>query len=435
MSRRMEPLRHVRAVALAALLTLASPCPGAAPAPTPARPSVEASGSSGFYGTVFEKTPSANAMTALGRRMFFDPSLSASGRQSCASCHDPRFAYGPPDDRAVQLGGPRLDLPGVRAVPSLRYLQNVPAFTEHFFESDGNDSADQGPAGGNAWDGRAPSKHDQARIPLLSPFEMANANEDAVVARLSKAAYADEVRATFGSHVFDDRALAFKAATLALEVFQQSPVDFYPYDSKYDAYLRGKAVLSANEARGLALFNDATKGNCASCHPTTIREGAFPAFTDFGFIALGVPRNPAIPANRAAAYHDLGLCGPIRTDLAGHPEYCGLFRTPSLRNVASRATFFHNGVTHTLRDAVRFYAERDVRPERWFPKRGRAVALYDDLPMRYKANVEKEAPFGGKRGDRPVLDDREIDDIVAFLETLSDRDAAKRPTAKDRAGR
>ncbi|MEO8935660.1 MAG: cytochrome c peroxidase [Burkholderiaceae bacterium] len=383
-----------------------------------------AGGAPGFYGTTFEKTPAPAAMTALGRRMFFDASLSASGRQSCASCHDPRFAYGPPNAKAIQSGGPTGRLPGVRAVPSLRYLQNVPAFTEHFAETDGNDSEDQGPAGGNGWDGRAPSKHDQARIPLLSPFEMANANEDAVVARIAKATYADDFRATFGAHVFDDHALAFKAGTLALEVYQQSPSDFYPYDSRYDGWLRGRETLSPREQKGLALFNDANKGNCASCHPSTIREGAFPAFTDFGFAALGVPRNAAIPANADPRYHDLGLCGPFRTDLTDRADYCGLFRAPSLRNVAIRRSFFHNGVAHSLTDAVRFYADRDTNPERWYPLRGGRVAAYDDLPAQYRAHVERDAPFGGRRGGKPSLDDREIADIVAFLQTLTDRDVA-----------
>ena len=50
------------------------------------------------------------------------------------------------------------------------------------------------------------------------------------------------------------------------------------------------------------------------------------------------------------------------------PEYCGLFRTPSLRNVALRQTFFHNGVFHSLRDAVAFYVTRETDPGRWYPR-------------------------------------------------------------------
>ena len=75
-----------------------------------------------------------------------------------------------------------------------------------------------------------------------------------------------------------------------------------------------------------------------------------------------------IPANRDPKYFDLGACGPIRTDLADHPELCGIFKAPTLRNVALKKRYFHNGVIKSLRDAVRFYAERDTKPELWYPK-------------------------------------------------------------------
>ncbi|MBP0500572.1 cytochrome-c peroxidase, partial [Mycobacterium tuberculosis] len=90
------------------------------------------------------------------------PSLSASGKQSCASCHSPEHAYGPPNALSVQLGGADMTLTGVRAAPSLRYVQNVPAYTDHYHENDGNDAEDQGPTGGHNWDGRANSTHEQA---------------------------------------------------------------------------------------------------------------------------------------------------------------------------------------------------------------------------------------------------------------------------------
>ena len=118
----------------------------------------------------------AAQLEALGRELFADPSLSASGRMACATCHDPQHAFGPPNALAVQLGGKDMQQPGLRAVPSLKYLQVVPQFTEHYFESDdeGDDSVDNGPTGGLTWDGRVDRGRDQARIPLLSPFEMAN---------------------------------------------------------------------------------------------------------------------------------------------------------------------------------------------------------------------------------------------------------------------
>jgi cytochrome c peroxidase len=378
-------------------------------------------GEAPFYAASFEKPPASKAMAALGRALFFDRSLSASGKLACATCHDPGHAFGPADDRSVERGGADNARPGVRAVPSLTYTQNVPPFTEHFFDSEGDDSVDQGPAGGRTWDGRAETAHDQARVPLLSPFEMANSSPQEVAAKVRRAPYAAEFRETFGGHVFDDAALVFKGVLLALETYQQSPPDFYPYTSEYDAYLRGQTSLTAQEIRGLEAFDDPARGNCSRCHPSKVRRGAFPQFTDFGYAAIGAPRNPAIPANADPHYFDLGLCGPLRTDLEDRPEYCGRFRTPSLRNVAVRRVFFHNGVFHRLDDVVRFYAQRDTDPQRWYPRAGDGSVLkFDDLPASDRGNVDTEAPFDRRPGDRPAMSEADIEDIVAFLNTLTD---------------
>ncbi|MBZ9707778.1 cytochrome-c peroxidase [Mesorhizobium sp. ESP7-2] len=374
----------------------------------------------------------AEALTALGRKMFFDPALSASGKQACSSCHDPRHAFGPASASPVEMGGPNLDQPGVRAVPSLRYLQAAPAFTEHFHDSEdeGDESVDNGPTGGLTWDGRADHGKDQAKIPLLSPFEMANKDEAAVSASLRKTAYADDFKAVFGQDVFERPGDAFTAAAEALGTFEQSAADFYPYSSRYDAFLAGKATLSALEQRGRALFEDEAKGNCACCHISEpANDGEPPQFTDFGLIAIAVPRNPAIPANADPAYADLGLCGPLRTDFRGRADYCGLFKTPTLRNVALRKSFFHNGYFHTLRDAVAFYASRDTDPGHWYPRNADGtIRQYDDLPKAYWGNLNQESPFNGKKpGDKPALNDAEIDDIVAFLQTLTDADQRTEP--------
>jgi cytochrome c peroxidase len=311
---------------------------------------------------------------------------------------------------------------GLRAVPALRYLQAVPPFTEHFFDERTDGSNDVGPTGGHGWDGRADTKHDQAKLPLLSKYEMANADIDSVVARVANGPLADKFRATFGADVFSDPARGSIAVLMCLEVFQQSPKDFYPYSSRFDAYLRRQIELSPSERRGLALFEDPRKGNCASCHPSAGYRGAFPHFTDFGFNALGVPRNRGIPANRDPAFYDLGLCGPERKDLAGHPEYCGEFRVPSLRNVAARRTFFHNGGFRTLSRVTEFYVERDTNPGKWYPKIRGQVEKFDDLPPEYRKNVNTDPPFGGKPGGRPALNKTEVRDLVAFLKTLTDAD-------------
>ncbi len=374
-----------------------------------------------FYADTFEKVPAVAAMTEVGRALFFDASLSASGKIACASCHDATRAFGPPNDAPVQPGGVDGRRPGVRAVPSLMYAQNIPPFTEHYFDDEEDDGIDQGPAGGRTWDGRAQSAHDQARLPLFSDFEMANAGADAIVARVARAGYAGRLRETFGATVFDDKARVFKAVLLSLETFQQSSPEFYPYSSKYDAWLRHEVAFSAAELRGLAAFNDPARGNCARCHPSGLRKGAFPQFTDFGYAALGAPRNMSIPANSDPRYFDLGLCGPLRTDLKDKGQYCGLFRTPSLRNVATRRVFFHNGVFHRLDQVVRFYAERDTRPQKWYSRNVDGATLkFDDLPAAYRGNIDVQPPFGGRAGDRAGLSEADIADIVIFLNSLTD---------------
>jgi cytochrome c peroxidase len=353
----------------------------------------------------------------LGRRLFFDRNLSASKQLACASCHDPRHAYGPSNALAVQLGGAHLNRQGPRAVPSLRYQQTAPVFNEHFFDEDKDDSVDAGPTGGHTWDGRAQSLTEQAAIPLLSEAEMANRDEADVVNSIAQSNYAATFKSVFGATILDDPHAAFLAACRALDAFQQTPQAFFPYTSKYDAYLRAEVKLSRRELKGLQLFNDPEKGNCASCHPSEISpKGAFPNFTDYGFIALGVPRNATLSVNTNPSYYDLGLCGPFRGDLQNRPEYCGRFRVPSLRNVATRKSFFHNGVFHTLKQVLRFYASRDIDTPRWYGK----ADQYDDLPKQYHDNINKDRPFGQTDG-KPTLNNAEIEDIIAFLKTLNDR--------------
>jgi cytochrome c peroxidase len=364
----------------------------------------------------------AQELVALGRKMFFDPTLSGSGKMSCASCHDPAFAFGPPNALPVQRGGRHMSQWGIRTVPSLRYLQVVPQFTEHYFDANdsGDDSIDNGPTGGLTWDGRVDRGRDQARIPLLSSYEMANTDEQSVVTAAQKASYSLELKKLSGGST--DTRTIFGTIIEALEAWEEDYQEFYPYSSKYDAWLAGKANLSATESRGLKLFTDPEKGNCARCHiPTRGVNGTPPQFSDYGFVALGVPRNNQIPANSNPHWYDLGLCGPERLDLRTNDKYCGCFMTPSLRNVATRRSFFHNGVFHTLKEAVAFYAQRDTNPEKWYPRNhDGTVAKFDDLPAQYHSDIEMEAPFGRQPGDAPALSDREIEDVVAFLRTLTD---------------
>ena len=329
----------------------------------------------------------------------------------------------------VQPGGPAMDRRGFRAAPTLRYLHGPFAFTEHYIDEFDNHGADSGPAGGRTWDGRVDGAREQALMPLLDADEMANGSLADVVERVRRAPYAAEFAALFsppGSPVFDDPDAVIAWVTTALAYFEQSPEDFHPFTSRYDAYLRGEVRLTDREERGRRLFNDPERGNCASCHPSAATSSTviYPRFTDFEFSAVGVPRNPSLDANRDPGFYDLGLCGPRRSDLKDRPDYCGQFRAPGLRNVATRQRFFHNGSFRSLRDVVDFYVTRDTSPGRWYPRGadGRPQK-FDDLPPALRHNVKTDAPpFLPWPNGKPRLSPGEIDDVVAFLETLTDAD-------------
>lgn len=362
-------------------------------------------------------TPPASALSAadIGKLIFHDVSLSASGKQSCASCHSPEHAHAQANALAVQFGGPLLNQAGTRAVPSIRYLADTPPLG---FDEEGT------PYGGFNHDGSVDTFAAQAERPLLAANEMANLTREAVVEKLRKADYAAQFRQVFGETSLDQVDAAFAALSLALERYQRDSPEFQPFSSKYDAYLAGKTQLSDAESRGLKLFNDEKKGNCAACHPSAKREdGRPPLFTDFTYDALGLPRNMEIAANSDPNYVDLGLCRSGRTGRAAQDSICGKFKVPTLRNVATRQVFFHNGQIKNLRDAVAFYVSRDTQPEHWYPRKAdKSVAKFNDLPAKYHANINaEEVPYGGKRGDKPSLSDQEIEDVVSFLRTLSDQ--------------
>ena len=368
-------------------------------------------------GTTTAEAPAETPLSAqavLGEKIFKDTSLSASGQQACSSCHDPASGHSPANALAAQLGGPAMDQQGVRSTPSTRYLTFDTAF---FFDDEGT------PTGGFFWDGRAQSLQEQAAEPFLNPVEMANASRADVIDKLSRAAYAAEFKQAYGSDIFARPDDAYARMTLALQQYQREDVEFRAFTSKYDYFLRGQATLSAPELRGFALFNSPTKGNCAGCHPSAKgADGSFPLFTDFTYDNLGVPRNPELAANADPAHFDLGLCARPDGSMASFKDLCGAFKVPSLRNVGQRHVFFHNGRFKTLKDTLTFYVQRDTNPEKWYPLNGDGtVDKFNDLPAQYHANVNTtEVPYNRRVGDAPALSDAEIDDVIAFLMTLSD---------------
>lgn len=394
------------------------------------------------------KVAPLSAMAELGKQVFFDKTLSGSERLSCASCHSPQHAYGPPNSDSVMLGGPALHRQGARAVPSLMYLERQPNFsigpenatqeninlnqqaaqaqTTALAQKDAGIATSTNnlvPQGGLFWDGRVNTLQAQADGPLFNPVEMDGGTPGIVAAKLAKSAYANAFKQLFGPSIFGDPRQAVAEALFSVARYQIEDPSFHPYSSKYDAWLEGKARLSPAEMNGYRLFNDPEKGNCAACHldqPT--RDHRPPLFTDHQFEALGLPRNPAIKANRDPSYVDLGLCGPFRQDLKNQTRYCGMFLTPTLRNVATRQAFFHNGIYHTLKDVLNFYDFRDTEPAKLYPRDAQGkIEKFNDLPAADRLNVDTvDPPFNRHLGEKPVLTTEDKTDLIAFLKTLTD---------------
>jgi cytochrome c peroxidase len=389
-----------------------------------------------------------SAMARLGRDVFFDMSLSSSGKIACASCHSPDHAYGPPNDGPVMLGGPTLTLPGVRAVPSLTYLERQPEFSigpddplnenvnlarqaeigktaarAEKIATQTAQSANIVPQGGLFWDGRADTLQMQASGPLLDPREMDGGSIEILAEKLRQAPYVRKFAALFGENILKNANLLVAEATFAIGRYQIEEPSFHPYTSKYDYWLEGKARLSDAEMRGLRLFNDPEKANCAGCHTSEpSKDGYPPAFTDRQYEALAAPRNLALTDTSDPTYFDLGVCGPIRKNIADQTQFCGMFKTPTLRNTAVRHAFFHNGAFQTLQQVMDFYNFRDTNPEKVYPLDADGKAQkYNDIPVQYHANVDvSDPPFNRHSGETPVMTAQDETDLIAFLKTLND---------------
>src|SRR5262249_45448653 len=147
-----------------------------------------------------------------------------------------------------------------------------------------------------------------------------------------------------------------------------------------------KAVFTPAEERGLKLFKNPDKGNCASCHLLTVTSPTpeRSMFTDYGYDAVAVPRNRKVNSTRQAGAVDLGVCERKGKGLPSSDEkWCSSFRTPSLRNVAVREAFMHNGAFTTLREAVSFYATRATDPMRWY----KSKIKFDDVPTKLREQM------------------------------------------------
>jgi cytochrome c peroxidase len=358
----------------------------------------------------------------LGSQIFKDKSLSEPRGTSCNDCH--LVSSGFAGNNGSRIGVAQGSTPqsiGGRNAMSNAYTSFIPKFQ---FRVTGEDVD---PVGGLFWDGRADTAELQALGPLLNALEMNNKDAASVVRKITAAPYAQMFKDEFGSQIFNNPTLAFQKIGVAIAAFEKTSA-LQPFSSKYDQFIQGKTKFTSQESNGMKVFMDVNKGNCASCHlmnPNSSKPSDS-LFTDFAFYATGIPRNMAIPRNANPSFFDLGLCGPNRAKPAltsnvpaniNIEKFCGTFRMTSLRNTAERKAWMHNGFFKDLRDVVSFYATRNSDPKRWYGPKGVA----NDLPYAYIGNIINDrVPFNHPASAGSALTEREIDDVVAFLKTLSD---------------
>lgn len=346
-----------------------------------------------FYDSVMLDT-ALNDKEKLGKLLFFEKSLSSPEGQDCAFCHDPSRAFSDPNvELPVSKGaidgryGNRNDMPVSYAafVPPLHY-----------------DGEEEVWIGGLFWDGRANTLKEQAMGPPLNPLEMANPDTVTIFRKLMALPYSGLFNDVFGTEALENGGSAFANMARAMEAYQQTP-EVSPFSSKYDYFLKGQVILSDQETRGMELFIAEGKGNCAACHPVTPIDETTPIlFTDFTYDNLGIPSNPANPFLNLPKelnpdgfdFKDLGL-GVTVND----PDQNGKFRVPTLRNISITAPYSHNGYFNTLWDIMAFYNTRDI-------------ASWPEPEIPETMNKDELGNLG--------LTNNEIEDIIAFLRTLTD---------------
>jgi cytochrome c peroxidase len=246
--------------------------------------------------------PADNAWTParerLGRALFFDPRLSGSNWISCASCHNPGFAWGDGLPRAVGDGMKTLG----RRTPTILNL----AWAESLF-----------------WDGRAGSLEEQALGPIQAEGEM-NLSLDHLTKKLGAV---DGYRSMF-SDAYPGEGMTPAAVAKAIAVFERTVVSA---EAPFDRWLAGdQSAISESAQRGFVVFNQ--EGRCAKCHSGW-------RFTDDSFHDIGVATEDA---GRGALLKEI-------------PVMASAFKTPTLRNVDQRAPYMHNGSVATLDDVVELY--------------------------------------------------------------------------------
>lgn len=243
----------------------------------------------------------------LGRYLFFDPALSANGKISCSTCHDPQKGFG--DGLTASRGID--DYPLARSAPSLwnvAYLQKL------------------------YWDGRASSLEEQMKGPLFSEHEMGNTPEGLTTNLNAIPTYRSLFHQAFPNKPRQEL-IQLEEIYLAIAAFQSSLISL---NSRYDQYAHGyHQALSKKEIEGLNVFRSFV-ARCAECHTP-------PLFTNQQIAVIGVPEPDGKPL-------DPGAEVPFK-----EKSLRGGFKVPSLRNIVKTAPYSHSGAFKTLREAVKFY--------------------------------------------------------------------------------
>ncbi|MCX7077166.1 MAG: c-type cytochrome, partial [Methylococcales bacterium] len=262
---------------------------------------------------------------------------------------------------------------------------------------------------------------DQAKGPFLNPIEMANPTPESVIAKIKQSSetdYQTGFEAVYGKNALDNTTKAYNYVADAIAEFERSAV-FNPFTSKYDFYLLGKARFTAQEKRGLIVFESKEKGNCIACHDSRPSGATPPLFTDFSYDNIGIPKNPDNPfyvlppqfnAN-GMAFVDLGLGGQLKL-----PDQEGKFKVPTLRNIALTSPYTHNGYFKTLRGVVTFYSTRNVI------KRCSNTFTNEKTALQQKCWPMPEVPQNVNFSELGNLNlsQNDVNDVLAFLNTLTD---------------
>ncbi len=255
--------------------------------------------------------PETAETIALGRKLFYERKLSLDNTLACASCHNPLFEFSDGQRHSTGVGGKV----GVRNAPS---VVNAAYASAQF------------------WDGRARSLEEQAGGPMENPIEMNQAHEVTVSKLAADAGYRAQFEKAFGKGP-----VTMGRVTEALGAFERTLISG---NSEFDQYEFGgnSNALSPAAVRGLAIFRDPKRGNCAACH--TINK-SYALFTDGKFHNIGVG------VNDEGELTDVGRYGATKLEADK-----GAFKTPTLRNAAKTAPYMHDGSLKTLKDVVDFYA-------------------------------------------------------------------------------